>query len=98
MNSDKYAPRVINIWARPNKWGYQFNVNHPAVKRLYTKYQQQHGLDVRIAMSDAQRHAFEHELLQRMREKSNTTGERDVQKLLDEILKHESTTSPPAPA
>ena len=83
--ADKYAPRAVNIWASPNQWGYQFNVNHASVGKLYKEYQQQHGLDVRIPMTDAQRHAFERELLQRMREKSLMTNERDAQRLLDEL-------------
>lgn len=83
MNRDKFALRAINIWASPNKWGYKFNVNHPTVKRLYKEYQQRHGLDVRIAMTDAQRHAFEEELLQRMRENTLTTHDRDAQRALD---------------
>lgn len=68
MNRDKYTPRAVNIWAGANPWGYQFNVNHPTVSKAYKEYQQQHGLDVSIPMTDAQRHAFERELLQRMRE------------------------------
>lgn len=55
------------IWAKPNPWGYQFNINHPNVKRAYIKYQQEHGLDMFIPMTDAQRHAFEGELLQKLR-------------------------------
>lgn len=82
---NRRAPRAVNIWASQNPWGYQFNINHPTVSRLYKEYQQQHGLDSRIPMSDAQRHAFESELLQRMRERSRTTGERDVRQLLDDI-------------
>lgn len=84
---NKWAPRVVNIWAGANPWGYRFNVNHPTVSRLYKEYQQRHGLDIRIAMTDAQRHAFESELLQRMREKSISTHNRDAQKLLDALTK-----------
>ena len=83
MNSGKFAKQAINIWARPNKWGYKFNVNHPTVSRLYKEYQQRHGLDIRIPMTDAQRHAFEEELLQRMRENALTTHDRDAQHALD---------------
>lgn len=84
---NKWAPRAVNIWAGKNPWGYRFNVNHPTVSRLYKEYQQQHGLDMRIAMTDAQRHAFEGELLQRMREKYLTTQSRDEQKILDDLTK-----------
>ena len=62
----KKAPE--RIWAKPNPWGYLFNINHPNVKRAYINYQQEHGLDTRISMTDAQRHAFEGELLQKLRE------------------------------
>lgn len=61
----KRAPDML--WAKPNPWGYQFNINHPNVKRAYVKYQQEHGLDLRIPMTDAQRHAFERELLEKLR-------------------------------
>lgn len=61
----KRAPDMI--WAKPNPWGYRFNINHPNVKRAYVKYQQEHGLDLRIPMTDAQRHAFEQELLEKLR-------------------------------
>ena len=83
--ADKYTQRVVNLWASPNPWGYRFNINHPTVNRLYKEYQQQHGLDVRISMTDAQRHAFEEELLQRMRKRALTTQERDAQKVIDDL-------------
>lgn len=85
--NNKWSPRAVNVWAGANPWGYQFNVNHPTVSRLYKEYQQQHGLDMRIAMTDAQRRAFEAELLQRMREKSQETHERDVHKILDDLTR-----------
>ena len=62
----KRAPTAI--YASPNPWGYIFNINHPNVKRAYVKYQKEHGLDVAIAMTDEQRHAFEDELLKKLRE------------------------------
>ena len=80
---NKWAPRVVNVWASQNQWGYIFNINHPTVGRLYKEYQKKHGFDIRIPMTDAQRHAFEHELLQRMREKHLFTNERDAQKVID---------------
>ena len=66
---DKRAPRVVNIWAGSNPWGYQFNVNHPTIKRLYKEYQQEHGLDPTLPMTDAQRHAFESYVSEKMRKK-----------------------------
>lgn len=66
----KKAPEAI--WAKPNPWGYQFNINHPNVKRAYLKYKQEHGLDMRIPLTDAQRHAFEDELLHKLQESGLT--------------------------
>ena len=60
--------QAVTIWAAPNKYGYQFNINHPNVRRAYKAYQQEHGLNVAIPMTDAQRHAFEDELLRKLRE------------------------------
>ena len=62
------STQAVSIWAAPNAYGYIFNINHPNVKRAYKKYQQEHGLDVAIPMTDAQRHAFEDELLRKCRE------------------------------
>lgn len=62
----KSAP--LTMWAQPNEWGYRLNINHPNVKRAYVKYQQEHGLDLKIAMTDAQRHAFEAEIINRLRD------------------------------
>lgn len=58
----------VRIWAQPNEYGYQFNINHPNVKRAYKEYQRRHGLDIHIPMTDAQRRAFEGELLLKLRE------------------------------
>ena len=66
---DKRAPRVVNIWAGENPWGYMFNVNHPTIKQLYKEYQQEHGLDTSLPMTDAQRHAFESHVLEKMRKR-----------------------------
>lgn len=62
-----YKTAPPTIWAKNSPWGYLFNINHPNVKRAYLKYQQEHGLDVSISMTDAQRHAFEDELLEKLK-------------------------------
>lgn len=59
---DNRAPRVVNIWAGSNPWGYRFNVNHSMIKSLYKRYQQAHGLDTTLPMTDAQRHDFERQV------------------------------------
>lgn len=64
----RQQPSLVNIWAQANEYGYIFNINHPNVKRAYMKYQEEHGLDKRIPMTDAQRHDFEQELLKKLRE------------------------------
>ena len=66
--NNRNAPSAANIWASPNPWGYRFNINHPNVKRAYKRYQQEHGLNTSIPMTDAQRHDFEQGLLQKLRE------------------------------
>lgn len=67
--SDKRAPCVVNMWAGKNPWGYMFNVNHPTIRRLYKEYQQEHGLDTSLPMTDAQRHAFECDVIEKIRKK-----------------------------
>lgn len=67
--NEKQAPRVVNIWAGSNPWGYMFNINHPTIRRLYKEYQLAHGLDTTLPMTDAQRHAFEGEIMEKIRKK-----------------------------
>ena len=65
MANIKITPTTL--WAAPNIYGYIFNLNHSHVSRAYKQYQQEHGLDIRIPMTDAQRHAFESELLEKLK-------------------------------
>lgn len=59
---------AVSVWAGSNPYGYRLSVNHPRIKELYVQYQKEHGLDTRIPMTDAQRLAFESELLPKLRE------------------------------
>ena len=68
MNTQQRQGQPVRIWAGANPYGYRFNINHPNVKRAYKEYQRRHGLDIHIPMTDAQRRAFESELLQKLRE------------------------------
>lgn len=45
-----------SIYARPNKYGYKINVNHPQIKPLYERYKQYLGEKI---LSDNQRLNFE---------------------------------------
>lgn len=44
------------IYAKPNKYGYRINVNHPQIKPLYERYKRHIGEKI---LSDAQRRHFE---------------------------------------
>lgn len=45
-----------SIYAKPNKYGYKINVNHPKIKPLYEKYKRHIKA---IILSDAERLEFE---------------------------------------
>ena len=45
-----------SIYAKPNKYGYQLNVNHPTIKPLYERYKEKIGERI---LSDRQRLEFE---------------------------------------
>lgn len=45
-----------SIYARPNKYGYKINVNHPQIKPLYEKYKRHIKA---IILSDRERFEFE---------------------------------------
>lgn len=54
----KMAQTVKNdsIYAKPNPYGYRFNVNHPRILPLYEKYKDKAGERI---LSDKQRLHFE---------------------------------------
>lgn len=62
-----------SIFAKPNKYSYKININHPKINKMYERYK--HRLGERI-LSDAQRFAFElliFQMIERNRnEQSNT--------------------------
>lgn len=45
-----------SIYAKPNNYGYKFNVNHPAILPYYNKYKDKAGAQI---LSDNQRKHFE---------------------------------------
>ena len=56
-----------SIYARPNKYGYRINIDHPQIKPLYEHYKRHIGA---IMLSDEQRHHFE-SLIFKMAERSD---------------------------
>ena len=55
-----------SIYARPNKYGYKINVNHPKIKPLYEKYKRHIKA---IILSDAERFEFERIIFQLIEKK-----------------------------
>lgn len=56
-----------SIFAKPNKYGYKINVNHPKIRPLYERYKEKVGERI---LSDQQRRHFElliFELIERRR-------------------------------
>ena len=45
-----------SIFAKPNKYGYKINVNHPKIRPLYERYKEKVGERI---LSDRQRRHFE---------------------------------------
>lgn len=45
-----------SIFAKPNKYGYKINVNHPKIRPLYERYKEKVGERI---LSDQQRRHFE---------------------------------------
>jgi hypothetical protein len=66
----KMAQTVKNdsIYAKPNPYGYRFNVNHPRILPLYEKYKDKAGERI---LSDQQRRHFE-QLIFELIERRNT--------------------------
>lgn len=56
----------INIFAEPNKFGYQININHPKIKPLYERYKRSIKA---IILSDAERFEFEKYIFQAIEKK-----------------------------
>ena len=54
-----------SIYAKPNKYAYKVNINHPDVRPMYERYKEKVGEQI---LSDKQRHDFE-QLFFRMLEK-----------------------------
>ena len=44
------------IYAKPNRYGYKININHPDIKPMYEMYKHRIGAKI---LSDAQRQHFE---------------------------------------
>ncbi|MBR1823291.1 MAG: hypothetical protein IJ779_03540 [Ruminococcus sp.] len=67
-----------SIFAKPNKYGYQININHPKIRPMYERYKEKLGERI---LSDKQRFDFERlifELIRRKNhEQSNTDGTAD---------------------
>lgn len=47
-----------SIYARPNNYGYKYNLNNPVIKQLYERYKKKKGLP-NFPLSDKERHNFE---------------------------------------
>lgn len=50
---------TISIYAISNKYGYKYNVNHPLINDLYTRYKKGKGIAYTHPLSDIERADFE---------------------------------------
>jgi len=67
-----------SLFAPPNKYGYQININHPKIRPLYERYKKKVG---EIILSDRQRFEFEGIIIKMIErgknEQDNTHGTPD---------------------
>ena len=71
LNAKKY--NTDTIFAPPNKYGYQININHPKIRPLYERYKKKVG---EIILSDRQRFEFEGiiiKMIERSKNEQDTT-------------------------
>lgn len=57
-----------SIFAKPNKYGYKININHPQIKPLYERYKS--SIKAKI-LSDAERFDFERHIFAALERKYN---------------------------
>lgn len=57
-----------SIFAPPNKYGYQININHPKIRPLYEAYKKKIGA---IILSDKERFDFEDVIFKMIERKNN---------------------------
>lgn len=82
-DAERYGHLESNesIYAKPNKYGYIINVNHPNVRPYYDHYKDTLGA---IILSDSQRKNFEYAffiMLKRKEEKNNVYKNRTGRKV-----------------
>ena len=67
-DAEKYGHLEENesIYAKPNKYGYKINVNHPDVKPYYDHYKRTLGAKI---LSDSERKRFEDAFLKMLEKK-----------------------------
>ena len=58
----------------PNRWGYQYNVNHPDIRPLYEAYHKHIDVPLQIHMTTAQRLKFEAVLDKMVEKKRRESG------------------------
>lgn len=63
-----------SIYAKPNKYGYKINVNHPKIAPLYERYKRKLGERI---LSDQQRFTFELYIFQMIERRKHEQGSID---------------------
>ena len=48
-----------SIFAKPNKYGYEININNETMRRYYDEYKQRIGVPKNVTLTDTQRFEFE---------------------------------------
>ena len=48
-----------DIYTKNNVYGYKLNINHPYIRKLYTRYKQWKNIAYNVPLSDDERFEFE---------------------------------------
>ncbi len=63
-----------SIFAKPNKYGYKININHPKIRPLYERFKWKKNA---IILSDAERFEFEMYIFQAIERRKHEQGNTD---------------------
>ena len=65
---------VDGIYVEGNPYGYQLNIAHPMVRKLYFRYKDSKGIGHSIPLSDQERREFETEVIRWMERRKCGNG------------------------
>ena len=58
-----------SIYANSNKYGFELNINHPYINKLYVRFKTSKGIGINYPLSDDLRREFEKAVILNLRKK-----------------------------